>query len=203
MNCTALILNQVQHGQSFQYVFVYNFTNMDAMSHRSDFLLLVSVESIFKNQLHTLLWWNIWQSLKLNYPRSNYHRDVVFTIFKYLVARGYNLFSKWTCLHLWLERTYFPNNNWCLVGFNECRLESSHCLALFLTCAVVAFLFLLQNWADWQRWHHMYHLSSSSSTSTRTWDQVNEETLAHKSSDRKVKRIHSVGSYGIDCINGQ
>jgi len=37
MNCSALLLNWVFHGQSFQYVLVYNFTNMHAMSHRADF----------------------------------------------------------------------------------------------------------------------------------------------------------------------
>jgi len=37
MNCIALLPNWVLRGQSFQYVLVYNFTNMHAMSHRSDF----------------------------------------------------------------------------------------------------------------------------------------------------------------------
>jgi len=36
MNCIALLLNWVLRGQSFQYVLVYNFTYMHAMSHRSD-----------------------------------------------------------------------------------------------------------------------------------------------------------------------
>jgi len=37
MKCIALFLNWVLHGQSFQYVLWYNFRNMHAMSHRSDF----------------------------------------------------------------------------------------------------------------------------------------------------------------------
>jgi len=36
MDCIALLLNWVLRGQSFQYVLVYIFTNMHAMSHRSD-----------------------------------------------------------------------------------------------------------------------------------------------------------------------
>jgi len=36
MNCIALLQNWVLRCQSFQYVLVYNFTNMHAMSHRSD-----------------------------------------------------------------------------------------------------------------------------------------------------------------------
>jgi len=35
-NCMAVFLNWVLPGQSFQYVLVYNITNMHAMSHRSD-----------------------------------------------------------------------------------------------------------------------------------------------------------------------
>jgi len=38
MNCIQLFLNWVLHGQSLQYVLVDNFTNMHAMSHRSDLL---------------------------------------------------------------------------------------------------------------------------------------------------------------------
>jgi len=37
MNCIALFLNWVLRGQSFQYALVFNFTNMHAMSHRSEF----------------------------------------------------------------------------------------------------------------------------------------------------------------------
>jgi len=37
MNRIALLQNLVLRGQTFQYVFAYNFTNMHAISHRSDF----------------------------------------------------------------------------------------------------------------------------------------------------------------------
>jgi len=37
MNCVAVLQNWVLRGQSFQYVLVYNFTNMHPMSHRSEF----------------------------------------------------------------------------------------------------------------------------------------------------------------------
>jgi len=36
MNCIVLFLNWVLHGQSFQYILVYNFTNLRTMSHSFD-----------------------------------------------------------------------------------------------------------------------------------------------------------------------
>jgi len=41
-NCTAEFLNAVINGQSLLFVPVFNFTNMHAMSHRSDFCLVCS-----------------------------------------------------------------------------------------------------------------------------------------------------------------
>jgi len=38
-NCIVSFLNLFIHSQSFQYVLVYNITNIHAMSHRSDFFL--------------------------------------------------------------------------------------------------------------------------------------------------------------------
>jgi len=38
MNCIALLLNWALCGWSFQYILVFNFTNMHALSHRSDFV---------------------------------------------------------------------------------------------------------------------------------------------------------------------
>jgi len=40
---------------TLSYVHVFNFTNMHAMSHRSDFVLLVTQKSIIKNQPSTWL----------------------------------------------------------------------------------------------------------------------------------------------------
>jgi hypothetical protein len=37
MECIQLVLNWVLHGRSVRYVLVYNFTNLHAMFHRSDF----------------------------------------------------------------------------------------------------------------------------------------------------------------------
>jgi len=42
MKCIVLFQNCVLRSQSLQYVLVYNFTNMHAMSHRSDFLACCS-----------------------------------------------------------------------------------------------------------------------------------------------------------------
>jgi len=41
-NYISLFLNWVFNSQSFQYVFVYNFTNMYAMSHQSYFVIASS-----------------------------------------------------------------------------------------------------------------------------------------------------------------
>jgi len=46
MNCIALFPNWVLCGQSFQYVLVYNFTNMHAISHRSGFFACSSIANI-------------------------------------------------------------------------------------------------------------------------------------------------------------
>ena len=48
MKCIALFLNRVLHGQSVQYVHVYNFTNIHAMSHRSDFCPCSSRVNIYE-----------------------------------------------------------------------------------------------------------------------------------------------------------
>jgi len=40
-------INWVLHGQSFQYIFVYHFTSMHAMSHRSDFFACRSRVNIY------------------------------------------------------------------------------------------------------------------------------------------------------------
>jgi len=50
MRCIAVFLNWVLHGQSFQYVCIYNFTNMHAMSHRSDFFACSSRVNIQQQQ---------------------------------------------------------------------------------------------------------------------------------------------------------
>jgi hypothetical protein len=39
MYCTASLLNRVINGQSCLYISIFNFTNMHALSHRSDFYL--------------------------------------------------------------------------------------------------------------------------------------------------------------------
>jgi len=46
MKCIALFLNWVLHGQSFQYVLVYNFINLHATSHRSYFFACSSTVNI-------------------------------------------------------------------------------------------------------------------------------------------------------------
>jgi len=57
MKCIALFLNWVLHGQSSQYVLVYNFTNMYAMSHRSDFFACSSRVDIYKPAICWTITW--------------------------------------------------------------------------------------------------------------------------------------------------
>ena len=59
---------------------------------------------------------------------SNSYRHVRFTIFEHRIARGYDLFQKYTCLYSWFEGPYFTNHLWSLVGINEFRLEAAYCL---------------------------------------------------------------------------
>jgi len=68
---------------------------------------------------------------------------------------------------------------------------------------MVAILFAPRNWGHRQPWHDMYYLSTTSSPSIGTWDQLNGETLAGKSSNRKVKWINRVGNYWIDAFTGR
>jgi len=129
---------------------------------------------------------------------SNSYCRVGFKIFNYLIARGADIFQKWTCLYLWFERPYLTNHVRCLVGFYECVLEAFYSLEEFWTCAFVAVLFALQNWSDWQPWHHMYHLSSSSLPSIRTWDQLIGHTLTGKRAHRKIEWLNRVRGYWIN-----
>ena len=193
-NCIALFLNWVFNGQSFQYVFVYNFPNMNAMSHRSYLFLLIALETIFENQLSTLLQ-RIFDNLSSRMTQlPNCHHDVGFKICRYLIVRGYDDFQKWRCLDSWFERPSFAKYIGYLVGLYVSGLKAFHCLELFYTCACMAFLFALWNWGDWQPWHYIYRLSSSSLPSIRTWDQLNGEKRAGKSAHCKVERINHVGS---------
>jgi len=57
MNSIALLLNWVLRGQSFQYVLVYNFTNMHAMSHRSDLFACSSRVDIYEPAFCITITW--------------------------------------------------------------------------------------------------------------------------------------------------
>jgi len=127
MKCIALFLNWVLHSQSFQYVLVYNFTNMHAMSHRSDFLL-VALESIFKNQQSAVLWLYFRQSLESYYQAFLFLPPCLINNLQILQCQRLWSLPKWTCLYSGLERLYFTNSLRRLVGFNECRLEPTNCL---------------------------------------------------------------------------
>ena len=134
---------------------------------------------------------------------SDSYHHVRFTIFNYIVARGYDIFQKCTCLCLWFEWPYFTNNNWYFVGFDECGPEASSRLEHIWTCTSLALLFALLNWWHWLPCHHMYCLSSSSSPSISARDQLNGETLAGKRAFRKVEQINWVQSFPIDKYNGR
>jgi len=129
---------------------------------------------------------------------SNPYRHVGFKIFKYLIAKGYDLFQKWTWLDSWFEWPYFTNPLRCLVGCNECRLDTFQCLEWFLTCVSMEIVFALRNRGDLKPWNHLYRWRSSSLPCIRTWDKLNGETPAGKSSHGKVQWANRVECHWID-----
>jgi len=61
-------------------------------------IILVAVESIFKNPQSALLY-RYFGSLSSQITQLlNFYRHVWYTIFEHLIARGYDRFQKWTCL---------------------------------------------------------------------------------------------------------
>jgi len=130
MYCIVLFLNQVLPGQSFQSVLVYNFTNMHAMSYRSDFIACSCSQYL---RTRSLLYYNVTFGILSSRitQDSNFHHHVRFTIFEHLFARGYDLFQKRTSLSSWFDRPYFLNHLRCVVGFNEYWLEAAYCLEWF------------------------------------------------------------------------
>jgi len=118
MYCIVLFLNQVLPGHSLQSVLVYNFTNVPAMSYRSDFFACSWSQYL---RTRSLLYYKVtFGSLSSRITQhSNFYHHVEFTVFEHLFARGYDLFQKRTCLYSWFERPYFANHLRWLVGFNE------------------------------------------------------------------------------------
>ena len=98
MYCIVLLLNQVLPGQSLQSVLVYNFTNMHAMSYRSDFIACGCIQYL---RSRSLLYYNdTFGSVSSRVTQhSKFHHHVRFTIFEHLFAQGYDLFQKRTCLY--------------------------------------------------------------------------------------------------------
>jgi len=122
----VLLLNQVSYGQSLQSVLLYNFTNMHAMSDRSDVIACRCIQYL---RTRSLLYYNdIFgsHSGRITQHSKCYHHGG-FTIFEHLFPRGYDLFQKWTYLYSWFERPYFASHLRCVVGFNECRLNAADC----------------------------------------------------------------------------
>jgi len=128
MQCIALLVNWVLHGQSFQYVLVYHFTNVHTMFYRSDFFQLLLYSQYLRICIlfyHKISFGSLWTC---NTQLSNFYHDVWFKIFKYLSATGYDICQKWMCLYLWFEQPYCTNHLRCLVGFHKCRLETICCV---------------------------------------------------------------------------
>ena len=122
-------------------------------------------------------------------------------MYTYLLARGYEICQKWLRLYSRFDRPYFRNHIWCLVGVNECGLETSYCLEIFYACTFMAFVFAPRNWKDRESRHHRYWLSSSSLASITAWDQLHGKTLAGQRAYCKVKRTNRVGSVWIVKYN--
>ena len=96
--CIMMLLNQVLPSQSLQSVLVYNFTNMHAMSYRSDFIACTCIQYL---RTRSLLYYNdTFGSLSSRTTQhSKFYHHVGFTIFEHLFARGYDHFQKRMCLH--------------------------------------------------------------------------------------------------------
>jgi len=106
MYCIVLFLNQVLPGQSLQSLLVYNFTNMHAISYRSDCFACSCSQYL---RTRSLVYYNVtFSSLSSRITQhSNFYHHVGFTIFEHLFAWGYDRFQKtnvslfviWATLH--------------------------------------------------------------------------------------------------------
>jgi len=96
MYCIVLFINQVLPSQSLQSVLVYNFTNMHAMSYRSDFFACRCSQCL---RTRSLLYYNVTfvSLLSRITQHCNFYHHVELTIFEHLFARGYDLFQKRMC----------------------------------------------------------------------------------------------------------
>jgi len=99
MYCIVLFLNQDLPSHSLQSVLVYNFTNIHAMSYRSDFFACSCSQYL---RTRSLLYSNVtFGSLSSRITQhSTFYHQVGFTIFEHLFARGYDLFQKRMCVYL-------------------------------------------------------------------------------------------------------
>jgi len=198
MNCITLLPNCVLRGQSFQYVLVYNFTNIHAMSHRSDFFacscrvnieeptvcFTVSLPSAASQvaSLRFLIPTAMSDSISINTSSlevmisSKNERVFIRDLSDLTLQIVFD--ASWASLNVGSKR---PN------AWDNSRHASSW--RFYLHCGIEE---------TGQPSHDKYCSSSSSSPSIRTWDQLNGETLAGKSSHRNVKRINGVRGYRID-----
>jgi len=95
MNSIVLFLNWVLHGQSLQSNLVYNFTNMHAISYRSDFLL-EAVELIFENPQCAVL---------CHYFRQDFEPD--YSAVYFVTPCGIHILWTPHCSRLWsLRKTH-------------------------------------------------------------------------------------------------
>jgi hypothetical protein len=93
MYCILVFLNEVVPGQSLQSVHVYNFTNMHAMSYRSDFFACSYIQYLRTRSVQD---YNVTFGSLLSWItyHSKFYLHGRFTIFEHLFARGFILFQK-------------------------------------------------------------------------------------------------------------
>jgi len=71
MICIMLFLNGVLHGQSLQFVLVFNFTNMHAMSYGSDYVLCSCKINIGEPVVCSVSRWSGYPASSLRLDRKN------------------------------------------------------------------------------------------------------------------------------------
>ena len=196
MNCIVLFLNQLLHGQSLQSFLVYNFTNMHAMSYRSDFFACscrVTCEEPAVCYTLTILSvvfrvkYNCFLILPAMLDSKSLNISLLWII---ISSKNEHVFicdlsdltlqiifdAWWASMNIGSKRP---------IAWNNYRHASSW--QFYLHCAIEetgspGIICIVRH----QVLRH---------PSIRTCDQLNGETLAGKNSHRKVKRIDRVRGY--------
>jgi len=131
MYCIVQFLNQVLRGQSWQSILLYNITNMHAMSYRSDFFACscrsnnLEVAGCFTVSSVTPVF-RVGSTSVLILTAMSDSKSLNTSLLEVMISsKNERVFI------VWFEQPYIANHCWCVVGFNEWRLEAAYCLEWF------------------------------------------------------------------------